>query len=776
MANKIEKEMDMKNSENLYRVTIDSMTDMIHVLDADFNFLVLNQAMRDWLKKMNIVPDEIIGKNIFDIFPFLGDKVKDEYRHLFASGVPVSTIETTMINHQEVITETKKSPIFENGSITRVITVISDITKLKHNEKKIKKSEERYKNFISQVNDGVYRYEMNKPMPLDLPVEEQIDFFYDHMTIAECNSAFMEMYGIIDQKDIIGKSQTDLHGGKDNPVNRKAMGEFINSGYRGENVITEETDADGAVKYFNNNAIGIIENNYFVRMWGTQTDISEQKLAEKALKENEAKQNAMISNISDVIGILDKNGIIKYKSPNIEKIFGWEPEELVGESGWSTVHPDDLKRIQQVFFELIKTEGASLIVEYRYKIKNGSYKPIQLTAINLINNPHIQGILLNYRDITERRQAEKIKEESEQSYRTLAENMTGLVYRVLSNENNKMIFFNNLVEEMTGYKSEELVIGEVCSIVPYILPQEREQVVKIVEQAVKNKTDFELEYRFIHKNGSIRHFYEKGKPIFNTDGSLLFIDGIILDNTHRKHAEEKLKFNEQRFKDISEIASDYFWELDAQLRYSYISDSYEKFTGKKPHEILGKTRRGMYIGDIPEDKEAWIKFLDTLDVHKDFRDFEYTYVKPDGQRRVLVNHGRAVFDPSGKFLGYRGIGVDITERKKAERALRVSEEKFRSLFENMSIGCSIWKKQEDEFILSGYNSTGATMDSLNKNDIINKTAGQLFPDPVQKFDIIKKFKNCLSTGEPEFIGESSYMINKKLVWREIIFTNCQMMK
>ena len=138
-------------------------------------------------------------------------------------------------------------------------------------------------------------------------------------------------------------------------------------------------------------------------------DITERKQAEKTLVESEKKHREMIANISDVIGILDIDGTIKYKSPSIKKWFGWRPEDLVGTDGWETVHPDDLDRVQTEFFTLLKKENSTTTVEYRYKCKDGSYKMIELTAVNLLKDSIVSGILMNYHDITERKRAEEEK-------------------------------------------------------------------------------------------------------------------------------------------------------------------------------------------------------------------------------------------------------------------------------------------------------------------------------------------------------------------------------
>jgi len=140
-------------------------------------------------------------------------------------------------------------------------------------------------------------------------------------------------------------------------------------------------------------------------------DISDRRHAEESLRESEAKHSAMISNISDVIGIMGVDGFMKYKSPNITKWFGWEPEDLIGTDGWLTVHPADIERLQAEFAALLQKPDGAVTVEYRYLCKDGGYCWIELTATNLTADPVIEGVLLNYRDISERKQIERLGRE-----------------------------------------------------------------------------------------------------------------------------------------------------------------------------------------------------------------------------------------------------------------------------------------------------------------------------------------------------------------------------
>jgi diguanylate cyclase (GGDEF)-like protein/PAS domain S-box-containing protein len=198
-------------------------------------------------------------------------------------------------------------------------------------------------------------------------------------------------------------------------------------------------------------------------------DITERKRAEEALAKIEEKQNAMISNISDVIGIIRLDGIIEYKSPNIEKYFGWHPQDLIGADCWLTVHPDDLERVQRHFYALLESDHSVVEIEYQYKCKDGSYKPVRLTATNLVNDPIISGVLLNYHDITDRKLAEDALLDGERRYRLLWESASegfGL-HELITNAdgvavNYRILDVNPVFESITGLTADQ-VVGKLAT-------------------------------------------------------------------------------------------------------------------------------------------------------------------------------------------------------------------------------------------------------------------------------------------------------------------------
>ncbi|WP_282604575.1 ATP-binding protein [Pelagibius sp. Alg239-R121] len=136
--------------------------------------------------------------------------------------------------------------------------------------------------------------------------------------------------------------------------------------------------------------------------------------------------------------------------------------------------------------------------------------------------------------------------------------------------------------------------------------------------------------------------------------------------------EKKLRENEERFRDFAEIASDWFWATDEQLRFSYLSNQLTAATGMKPEDVVGKTRNDL-AKHSPNDVK-WQQHLTDLAMHRPFRDFRYEYNNPEGQALWLSISGKPVLDEDGEFLGYRGTGTNITAEVEAQTELRQAKE------------------------------------------------------------------------------------------------------
>jgi PAS domain S-box-containing protein len=145
----------------------------------------------------------------------------------------------------------------------------------------------------------------------------------------------------------------------------------------------------------------------------------------------------------------------------------------------------------------------------------------------------------------------------------------------------------------------------------------------------------------------------------------------------RKESEQALRESEERFSDFAKGASHWFWEMDSELRYTYLSPSYEQYSGVHPESVVGKTRAELYAKVLPninaDEIEHWKKFENYTKSRQSFHRFEQKWVRPNGEVRYFQTGGKPVFDKDGTFKGYRGIGSDVTDIKTQEEALRQAQ-------------------------------------------------------------------------------------------------------
>jgi PAS domain S-box-containing protein len=226
---------------------------------------------------------------------------------------------------------------------------------------------------------------------------------------------------------------------------------------------------------------------------------------------------------------------------------------------------------------------------------------------------------------------------------------------------------NDAFLRIVGYDREDLASGRLhrTELTP---PEWRERDARTVAELKRIGTAQPFEKEYFRKDGS-RVPVLIGGAMFE-QGTNQGV-GFVLDLTERKRAEEALRQSEERFRTLVQFSFDVYWETDAQHRFIHQEFAENLADAPPSGSEIGKTR--WEVPYLEPDAEAWRKHRETLDAHLPFRDFEHTRPNPDGSKRYVSVSGLPMFDKTERFVGYRGVGRHITERKRAEEALRSAQ-------------------------------------------------------------------------------------------------------
>jgi PAS domain S-box-containing protein len=278
-------------------------------------------------------------------------------------------------------------------------------------------------------------------------------------------------------------------------------------------------------------------------------------------------------------------------------------------------------------------------------------------------------------DITERKKTEKALKESEEKYRSLMENMNDIVMMV--DNDDKVLYVNKRFCEKLGY-SESEIIGEI-GYKKLLNPIDQEVIIRMNRDRTRDVVS-QYEITFIAKNGKKIDFLVSGAPAKSSDGTVIGSIGNMIDITERNKTEKALKESQQLFQTLAQVSPVGIFRTRADGYTTYVNPKWMELAGLTFEDAIGN---GWLTAVHPEDKE---KLQNNWESHsgKEERSIaEYRFIKPD--RSIVWVLGYAVPEiVDDKIQGYIGTITDITERKLAEKELKESEEKYRTLMESMN--------------------------------------------------------------------------------------------
>ena len=400
----------LRKSENNFQDLVENLQDGVAIIGENTNFIYGNPKFSEITGYSN---DELLKMNGL-AFAREEDKVKLKQRmkNRIAGKKVQSPYDRIIVRKDgtELLVEISASTTNWQGK-RHPIVIIHDITERKQVENRIKESEEKLRNFVEFTPLGIWCFQPEKPVDINISEDQMIAAFFNS-TCIECNDTYASMMGV-SKEEILGLKLSDAMPNTDE--NRDYLRTFIKKGFKLSGGVSRELTKDGKEKYFSNSMVAVIKNSKLINAWGTQTDVTEHKQAEEALRESEEKFKEMANLLPQIVYEIDVNGNLTFVNEEVFESFGYSKEEY--KKGFNVLQiliPEDKDRAKENIKNMLlgKDVGNN---EYTVLRKDGSKISVLIysSVIIKMNKPvGLRGLIV---DITERKQAEeKLKSQNKE--------------------------------------------------------------------------------------------------------------------------------------------------------------------------------------------------------------------------------------------------------------------------------------------------------------------------------------------------------------------------
>ncbi len=527
-----------------------------------------------------------------------------------------------------------------------------------------------------------------------------------------------------------------------------------------------------------------VENELKQRSTQLEHEIEDRKKAEQALRTSEEFFRTIVQNSFDSIVVIDSKGVRKYASSSFSNVGGYDPEDMLGKNIFDLVHPDDRALAARSFQELLADPNHMRSLQARYRAKDGSYIWVEVLAMNMLSNPLVEGIVLDTRDITDRKRIEEELHQSEVRFRTIVQNSTDIIVIVDEKGTNKYI--SSSFGKITGHPIENRMGKKITDL---IHPDDIGIVDRGLREVILEPEKIHIiEVRYLHGDGSYHWFEISGMNLLNDKN----VNGIVInfrDISERKQAEDKLKEEMEittqllslseavatitdvdklmheavrASKNImhSDMAVSYLWDkqggvfvpgtevdmpndivplfrtenLDLKNVESFLS-SRKPFLVRFGHSTPGG-QLPLPVTEVREQEIQWLSMMHFIDIGQLNGMMVIPLMNRDEMLGMIIGiyltEGRAPMRFSERYYAaVRGIGNQVSTALEQAKLYRESVEKTMELAHRI------------EVINTMYEIDRSILSSLTSTDIINtvtRMAGRLLPCDVAAIMLVDKEK------------------------------------
>ena len=384
-------------------------------------------------------------------------------------------------------------------------------------------------------------------------------------------------------------------------------------------------------------------------------DVSERVAAGEALRQSEERFRSLVSNSTDMIVILDADGVIRYQSPSVERVMAYPADSLVGHTVFAYVHPENVATALQSMTESIASgPGPKPPIELQLRHGDGSWRCIEIVANNLLEDPAVGGFVINARDVSEQKQSQ---EEIQRQANLLDQAYDAIFAWELDGP---IIFWNRGAERLYGYTKQE-ALGRTSHD---LLRTRRPEAVDTFMTALERDGYWEGELEHRRRDGTSIVVETRHELV--REGQRRFVVEINRDISERQAAEAALRANETRFRALVQNASDIIAVVTPDGQISYVSPSVERVLGRSPEELVGQLGFNLiHPDDLPMIQGFFATVAsatglsETTELRVKHRDGEWLALE------VIANN--QLDDPSVGGIVFNAR--DVTERKAFEEQL-----------------------------------------------------------------------------------------------------------
>jgi PAS domain S-box-containing protein len=391
-------------------------------------------------------------------------------------------------------------------------------------------------------------------------------------------------------------------------------------------------------------------------------EIARQRRTEETLRTSERRTRALLEHAWDGVSLLGADGTILYTTPPVERVLGYSPAEMTGTSGFDLLHPDDLERVRHEFGQLLQSPGATTSIEYRHRHKDGSWRWIQAIGTNRLADPDVRAIVVNHRDISERKHGEAALRRSEGLYRDVVE---GSLQGIAVQQDSILRYVNPALTRIFGYDRPDEIIGRGWEAL--VAPEDIPILKARATAGLRGDTVTTLRvWQGIRKDGS-RLWAESGMAIIAWHGRPAVLS-FVLDVTERRKAELARRESEERFHAFMTTCPLIAFMKDADGRHIYVNPAFESTFGVQPADWKHKTDFEL----MPEVTARQLRANDVAILASGQPlTLEETILFPDGERHYVSFKFPFRNAAGQQFLA--GMALDITERRQMEVQLRQAQ-------------------------------------------------------------------------------------------------------